>query len=69
VIVERLVWPIVQTELPQIKALRGIRRLRFRRPVLPDQQVSVIVKHDQDRLTFEVSCETSVLASGQLLVD
>jgi 3-hydroxymyristoyl/3-hydroxydecanoyl-(acyl carrier protein) dehydratase len=69
VLIERVVWPVVKAELPEINALRGIRRLRFRRPVFPDQQLSVTVKHDQGRLTFEVSCAASVVASGQLLVD
>jgi hypothetical protein len=69
VIIERLVWPIVRAELPEVKALRGIRRLRFRRPVLPDQQVSVTLNRDKGRLTFEVSCAQTVVASGQLLVD
>jgi len=68
VLIERVVWPS-EAEFPEIKALRGIRRLRFRRPVFPDQQLSVTVKHDQGRLTFEVSCAASVVASGQLLVD
>jgi 3-hydroxymyristoyl/3-hydroxydecanoyl-(acyl carrier protein) dehydratase len=68
VLVERLVWPIVKTELPEIKALRGIRRLRFRRPVFPDQQLSVMLKHEPGRVTFEVSSATSLVASGQLLV-
>jgi acyl-CoA synthetase (AMP-forming)/AMP-acid ligase II len=69
VLVERVVWPAVKAEFPQIKALRGIRRLRFRRPVFPDQQLSVAVERDRDRLTFEVSCAASVVASGQLFVD
>ena len=69
VLVERLVWPIVQAELPAIGGLRGIRRLRFRRPVTPDQQLSVTFQHHPGRLTFEVSCAQAVVASGQLLVD
>lgn len=69
VIIERLVWPIVQAEMPEIKALRGLRRLRFRRPVMPDQQLAVTLTRDKGRLTFEVSCATTVVASGQLLVE
>jgi 3-hydroxymyristoyl/3-hydroxydecanoyl-(acyl carrier protein) dehydratase len=69
VIVERLVWPAVKSELPEIKALRGIRRLRFRRPVLPDQQVSVTIKRDAGTVTFEVLHAAVVVASGQLLVE
>jgi 3-hydroxymyristoyl/3-hydroxydecanoyl-(acyl carrier protein) dehydratase len=69
VLVERLVWPIVKTELPEIGALRGIRRLRFRKPVMPEQQLLVTVSRAAGRLTFEVSCAEAVVASGQLLVD
>lgn len=69
VIVERLVWPIVKAELPEVRVLRGIRRLRFRRPVMPSQQLTVILKQDKGRLMFEVSCAKTVVASGQLLVD
>ena len=69
VIVERLVWPIVKAELPEVHNLRAIRRLRFRRPVMPEQQLSVTLKHDKGRLSFEVTCAKTVVASGQLLVD
>ncbi|MBA3455361.1 MAG: AMP-binding protein [Deltaproteobacteria bacterium] len=69
VIIERLVWPVVKAELPDVKALRGIRRLRFRRPVMPQQQLSVTLLRDKGRLTFEVTCAKTVVASGQLLVD
>jgi acyl-coenzyme A synthetase/AMP-(fatty) acid ligase/3-hydroxymyristoyl/3-hydroxydecanoyl-(acyl carrier protein) dehydratase len=69
VIIERLVWPIVKAELPEVNQLRGIRRLRFRRPVMPDQQLSIRVNRDRGRLTFEVTCADSVVASGQLVVD
>jgi acyl-coenzyme A synthetase/AMP-(fatty) acid ligase/3-hydroxymyristoyl/3-hydroxydecanoyl-(acyl carrier protein) dehydratase len=77
VIVERLVWPIVKTELPDVGELRGIRRLRFRRPVLPEQRLSITVHRmasrtsgqREARLDFEVTCASTVVASGQLLVD
>lgn len=69
VLVERVVWPIVQLEWPAIRTLRGIRRLRFRRPVYPDQQLSVTARHAPGRVTFEVVCASSVVASGQLLVE
>ncbi len=76
VIVERLVWPVVKSELPEIKTLRGIRRLRFRRPVLPDQQLSVTIKRDAGTVLFEVlsaatgdASAPTVVASGQLLVE
>jgi acyl-coenzyme A synthetase/AMP-(fatty) acid ligase/3-hydroxymyristoyl/3-hydroxydecanoyl-(acyl carrier protein) dehydratase len=73
VLVERVVWPVVIQEWPAIRALRGIRRLRFRRPVYPDQQLSVKVDHAVDhtpgRVSFEVACGAAAVASGQLLVE
>ncbi|HEY0484551.1 MAG TPA: class I adenylate-forming enzyme family protein [Kofleriaceae bacterium] len=69
VLVERVVWPIAIAEWPEIGPLRGIRRLRFRRAVFPDQQLSVTVTRDQGRVRFEVSCAASPVASGILLVD
>jgi acyl-CoA synthetase (AMP-forming)/AMP-acid ligase II/3-hydroxymyristoyl/3-hydroxydecanoyl-(acyl carrier protein) dehydratase len=68
VLVERVVWPAAQRELPEHSTLRGIRRLRFRRPVFPDQQLAISVKHDPGRVVFEVSTASQVVASGQLLV-
>ena len=67
-LVERVVWPVVIQEWPAIRALRGIRRLRFRRPVYPDQQLAVTVEHAEGRVAFEVACAGAVVASGQLLV-
>jgi hypothetical protein len=71
VLVERVVWPAARAAVPAIRALRGIRRLRFRRPVFPDQQLAIAVDHDpgQRRVTFEVSCAKAMVATGQLLVD
>jgi len=68
VLVERVVWPAVTTEWPEVRALRGIRRLRFCRPVFPDQQLAIAVQRDPDRVTFEVSCGAQPVASGQLIV-
>jgi acyl-CoA synthetase (AMP-forming)/AMP-acid ligase II len=69
VLVERVVWPAVTTEWPDVGALRGIRRLRFRRPVFPDQQLAIALHRGPGRVTFEVSCAASPVASGQLVVD
>ena len=68
VLVERVVWPAVIAEWPELRALRGIRRLRFRRPVFPDQQLAIALQRAPDRVTFEVSCSESAVASGQLIV-
>jgi acyl-coenzyme A synthetase/AMP-(fatty) acid ligase len=68
VLVERVVWPAVIAEWPELRALRGIRRLRFRRPVFPDQQLAIALQRAPGRVTFEVSCAASPVASGQLIV-
>ena len=68
-LVERIVWPAVQLEFPGLRALRGIRRLRFRRPVYPDQQLAVTLSRSADRVGFEVSCVALPVASGQLVVE
>ena len=36
---------------------------------MPDQHLSVILKRDNGKLSFEVSCAKNVVASGQLLVE
>jgi hypothetical protein len=69
VLVDRLVWPIVRAELPQVTGLRAVRRLRFRRPVLPEQELAVRIAHSGDRVEFEVSSAGEVVASGQLFVE
>ena len=69
VLVERIVWPAVQREWPALRALRGIRRLRFRRPVYPDQQLAVTLSHAAGRVGFEVTCAAAPVATGQLVVE
>jgi acyl-coenzyme A synthetase/AMP-(fatty) acid ligase len=69
VLIERVVWPAVKAELPEVRALRTIRRLRFRRPVFPEQQLAITIKREHARLSFEVSCAAVIVASGQLVVD
>jgi acyl-coenzyme A synthetase/AMP-(fatty) acid ligase/3-hydroxymyristoyl/3-hydroxydecanoyl-(acyl carrier protein) dehydratase len=68
VLVERVVWPAVTAEWSDVRALRGIRRLRFRRPVFPDQQLAIALERGPDRVAFEVSSGASPVASGQLIV-
>jgi hypothetical protein len=69
VLIERVVWPAVKAEIPEVRALRTIRRLRFRRPVFPDQQLAITIKREPARLSFEVSCAAVIVASGQLVVE
>jgi hypothetical protein len=69
VLVERVVWPAVRAEYPEVRAMRGIRRLRFRRPVFPDHTLSIALKRAGGAVTFEVACAAAPVASGQLLVE
>ncbi|MBC7973807.1 MAG: hypothetical protein H7138_02395, partial [Myxococcales bacterium] len=68
-LVERVVWPAVKAEYPEVRALRAIRRLRFRRPVYPDQELAIAFTRAAQRLTFEVSCAALPVAGGQLVVE
>lgn len=68
-LVERVVWPAVQREWPALRAMRGIRRLRFRRPVYPDQRLGLTLSHAAGHVGFEVVCAGAPVASGQLIVE
>lgn len=69
VIVERLVLPVVRKELPEFGPLKGIRRLRFRRPLLPEQQVTVKLEHKNGKLQFEVTSAAGPVSSGVFLTE
>ena len=69
VLVERVVWPLAKEELPESAALRGIRRLRFQKPIVPEQELAVTLKHAPGRVLFEVWSAEQPIASGQLLVE
>jgi len=68
VLVDRLIWPIMRAEFPEATGVRAVRRLRFRRPILPEQRLTVQVERSGDRATFEVIVGPDVVASGQLLL-
>ena len=64
-----VVWPAVQAEYPEVRAMRGIRRLRFRRPVLPEHTLAIALDLAGNAVRFEVSCAAAAVASGQLIVE
>ena len=68
VLVERLVWPIAQRELA-VHHMRGVHRLRFNKPVVPEQQLTVSVKRQTNRVAFEITSDATLVASGHLLVE
>jgi len=68
VIVERLVLPVVRKEIPDLR-LTGIKRLKFRRPLLPEQKVTVTLEHKAGKLNFEVTSAAGPVTSGILLTE
>lgn len=69
VLLERVVWPVVKARYPELRMLRGLRRLRFRRPVLPGQRLTVRCSRESGRVSFDVTCAQAPVASGFLLVE
>ena len=68
VLVDRLIWPILRAEFPDLIGVRKARRLRFRRLIRPDEVLTVHVERAGDRVSFEVSRGADIVASGQLIV-
>ncbi|HKE13760.1 MAG TPA: hypothetical protein VKB80_02760, partial [Kofleriaceae bacterium] len=68
VLVDRLIWPILRAEFPDLTGVRKARRLRFRRLIRPDELLTVRVERTGDRVSFEVTRGPEVVASGQLTV-
>lgn len=69
VLVERVVWPAVRASYPDVAVLRGLRRLRFRRPVLPNQRLIIRCTREGGRVSFEVTCDRALVASGSMFVE
>src|SRR5262249_60332669 len=68
ILVDRIVWPIVLAEHPEVTRVRAVRRLRFRRPIVPKEEIAVEIERSGDRVAFEVRLADEVVASGQLWV-
>ncbi|HET9621042.1 MAG TPA: AMP-binding protein [Kofleriaceae bacterium] len=69
VLIDRVVWAAARAEWPALGGLRGLRRLRFHKPVFAGQALAVNLTLRDARVMFEVSCGDDVVASGQLVVD
>lgn len=67
VLIERVVWPAVRVEQPAA-VMRGVRRLRFRQPVLPGQQLAVSLDRRDTGYGFEIQHAGAPVATGQLLL-
>lgn len=68
VLLDRLIWPIVRAEHPEVTGISAVRRLRFRRPIPPESQLAIEVSRTGGRIDFEVSSAGEVVATGQLFV-
>ncbi|CAN5209054.1 xanthomonadin biosynthesis 3-hydroxybenozate--AMP ligase XanA2 [soil metagenome] len=67
-VIDRIVWPIVKFEHPEVGELRAVRRLRFRRPITPAQTVSVRLAQTAGKIQFEILDAATQVVSGQLVV-
>jgi len=67
-VIDRIVWPIVKLEHPEVGELRAIRRLRFKKPIEPDQTLSIKLAITTGKIHFEILDEAVQVASGQLVV-
>lgn len=67
-VIDRIVWPIVKLEHPEVGELRAVRRLRFRRPITPAQTVSIKLAQTAGKILFEILDLATQVASGQLVV-
>jgi 3-hydroxymyristoyl/3-hydroxydecanoyl-(acyl carrier protein) dehydratase len=62
-----LVLPLVRERFPRSGALVSMRRLRFRRPILPGETVTVEIAGDApDDVRFELTVGAARVASGAL---
>jgi uncharacterized membrane protein/3-hydroxymyristoyl/3-hydroxydecanoyl-(acyl carrier protein) dehydratase len=67
-----IVLPVVQKRHPEIGRLRQLRRVRFRRPVLPGETVRVQVSDvpgEAARFHFELRVDRALVANGDLMFD
>jgi len=67
-VIDRIVWPIVKLEHPEVGELRAIRRLRFKKPIGPDQSLSIKLAVTAGKIQFEILDAATQVASGQLVV-
>lgn len=67
-VIDRIVWPIVKLEHPEVGELRAIRRLRFKKPIEPDQTLSIKLAITTGKIHFEILDDAVQVASGQLVV-
>jgi 3-hydroxymyristoyl/3-hydroxydecanoyl-(acyl carrier protein) dehydratase len=62
----RIVLPLARTEFPDLGPVRGLRRIRFRRPIGPNRTITIALSRAGLRVSFEITLEGQVAASGAL---
>jgi len=62
-----IVLPLARSCFPDLGPLIRARRLRFRRPIMPDQSVDVALERTADGVKFELQMEGAMVASGSLI--
>jgi hypothetical protein len=64
-----IVLPTARRRFPDLGALRRLRRVRFRRPLLPGETVAVVVHRDEREVRFELRVGAVIATQGTLVFD
>lgn len=64
-----IVLPLARKCFPELGRMTHARRLRFRRPLLPDQSVNLRLERTGDGVKFEIRMEESLVSSGSLVLE
>jgi 3-hydroxymyristoyl/3-hydroxydecanoyl-(acyl carrier protein) dehydratase len=64
-----VVLPLVRQLDPDVGPIRGLRRVRFRRPIFPGDTILVDVRREGASYLFEIRVGTATVASGAMLFE
>lgn len=59
--------PLVRQLDPNVGPLRGLRRVRFRRPILPGETLTAVVRREAEGYFFELRVGEANAASGTMV--
>jgi acyl-coenzyme A synthetase/AMP-(fatty) acid ligase len=68
---DRLVLPQVRVRWPDLGSVRAIRRIKFKKPIRPQQQLRIHVQRDGEHIRFRICSETDrdlVFSEGTLVL-
>ncbi len=65
----RVVLPLARREYPDLARVRGLRRVRFKRPIGPNKTITVALSRSDLRVSFEITVDGRLAASGTLIFD